>query len=145
MVDFLVERPLNVEGEQVSETVDMDVVEEGGFLVEADEDVEIESYAQRIAAAAALAESSAASAAESAGIAQSACTTLLTDARLARFTHDQTLPSDTWVIVHGLNRKPAVSVVDTADNIVDGSVSYDSETQLTITFSFPFSGKAYLV
>jgi len=67
------------------------------------------------------------------------------DKRLERYTHDQSTPSSVWTITHELNRRPSVSVVDTADSLVEGAVDYVSLNQLTITFNAPFSGKAYLV
>ena len=65
------------------------------------------------------------------------------------FTHNQTSTSDTWVITHNLNRFPSVTVVDSGDSIVMGTVVYNSNKQLTITFfsrgaALAFQGKAYL-
>ena len=65
------------------------------------------------------------------------------------FTHNQSSTSDTWTITHNLNRFPSVTVVDSADTIVYGTVVYNSANQLTITFfqggsALAFSGKAYL-
>lgn len=50
------------------------------------------------------------------------------------FTHNQNTTSDTWVITHNLNRFPSVTVIDSGDSIVQGSVVYNSNKQLTITF-----------
>ena len=65
------------------------------------------------------------------------------------FTHNQSSVSNTWTITHNLNRFPSVTVVDSADTIVHGTVVYNSANQLTITFfqggsALAFSGKAYL-
>lgn len=60
------------------------------------------------------------------------------------YEHVQASASDTWVVQHNLFKYPSVAVVDSAGDEVEGSVHYDSNTQLTITFSAPFSGKAYL-
>jgi len=65
------------------------------------------------------------------------------------FTHNQNTTSDTWVITHNLNRFPSVTVVDSGDSIVQGTVVYNSNKQLTITFfssgsALAFQGKAYL-
>lgn len=62
----------------------------------------------------------------------------------AHYVHTQISSSATWVIVHNLNKKPAVTVVDSGDNIVYGDVVYDTLNQLTITFTAPFGGAAYL-
>ena len=60
------------------------------------------------------------------------------------FVHTQTEPSSTWVISHSLNKYPAVEVVDTAHDVVVGEVSYDSLSQITITFVYNTTGKAFL-
>jgi len=61
-----------------------------------------------------------------------------------RHTHTQTSVSSTWTINHTLGGKPQVTVVDSADTVVYGEVSYNSNTQVVVTFSAPFSGYAYL-
>ena len=65
------------------------------------------------------------------------------------FTHNQNSSSSTWVVTHNLNRFQSVSVVDSANTIVIGTVVYNSNKQLTITFfsggdALAFQGKAYL-
>ena len=65
------------------------------------------------------------------------------------YTHNQSSTSDTWVITHNLHRFPSVTVVDSADTIVQGTVVYNSNKQLTISFfsgssALAFQGKAYL-
>ncbi len=65
------------------------------------------------------------------------------------FTHNQNTSSDTWVITHNLNRFPSVTVIDSGDSVVQGTVVYNSNKQLTITFfsggsALAFQGKAYL-
>ncbi len=65
------------------------------------------------------------------------------------YTHNQSSTSDTWVITHNLNRFPSVTVVDSANTIVQGTVVYNSNKQLTVTFfsngsPLAFQGKAYL-
>ena len=65
------------------------------------------------------------------------------------YTHNQSSTSDTWTITHNLNRFPSVTVVDSTNTIVIGTVVYNSANQLTITFfqagsALAFSGKAYL-
>ena len=65
------------------------------------------------------------------------------------YTHNQSSTSNTWVVNHNLYRFPSVTVVDSADTIVQGTVVYNSNKQLTITFfsgssALAFQGKAYL-
>lgn len=63
----------------------------------------------------------------------------------ARYVHTQSAPSATWVIPHGMGRRPAVLVIDSADEEVEGerTDSLDLNTT-TLTFSGAFSGVAYL-
>lgn len=60
------------------------------------------------------------------------------------YIHDQIAPSKTWIITHNLGKFPSVTVVDTANNVVVGSIEYISESQLIVSFIAEFSGKAYL-
>ena len=59
-------------------------------------------------------------------------------------THVQLTPSDTWSISHGLNRYPAVAVIDSAGTIVEGNVTYVDLNNIIITFNGGFAGSAYL-
>lgn len=61
-----------------------------------------------------------------------------------QFEYNQETASATWVIEHNLEKFPSVTVLDSAGNIVLGEISFDSNNQITITFSSPFSGVAYL-
>jgi hypothetical protein len=61
-----------------------------------------------------------------------------------RYEFTQGSASTTWVITHNLGGKPTVTIVDSADTHVFGDVQYNSNTQVTVTFSAAFSGKAYL-
>ena len=61
-----------------------------------------------------------------------------------RLEFTQGTASATWVITHALGGKPQVTIVDSADTHVFGEVQYNSNTQVTVTFSVAFSGKAYL-
>lgn len=60
------------------------------------------------------------------------------------YVHEQDVPSSAWSITHGLGYHPNVSVVDSAGTEVVGLVKYTSTDTLTVTFSAPFGGKAYL-
>ena len=61
-----------------------------------------------------------------------------------RHVHTQGAPSSTWTIAHTLGGRPSVTVVDSAGTVVIGEVSYNSDTEVTIYFTSPFSGFAYL-
>lgn len=61
-----------------------------------------------------------------------------------RHIHTQASVSTDWVITHTLGGKPSVTIVDSADTVVIGEVKYDSNTQVTVSFTSAFSGFAYL-
>lgn len=60
------------------------------------------------------------------------------------YTHSQGAASATWTIVHNLNCKPSVTIVDSGGNVQIGEVLYVSDNQITVTFAAAFSGYAYL-
>jgi hypothetical protein len=68
----------------------------------------------------------------------------LAQSNTRRHVHTQGSASTDWVITHTLGGKPSVTVVDSADTLVIGEVKYDSNTQVTISFTSAFSGFAYL-
>ncbi len=72
--------------------------------------------------------------------------TALTTATLnnERYIHVQEAASSSWVITHPLGGNPSVTIVDSAGTAVVGEVKYDSTTQVTVSFTVPFSGFAYL-
>ena len=59
------------------------------------------------------------------------------------YIHLQNTPSSVWTITHNLNKRPSVTVVDSAEEIVYGEVEYNGDNQVTLTFAGAFSGKAY--
>lgn len=61
-----------------------------------------------------------------------------------RHVHSQETVSSSWTINHSLGGKPSVTVVDSANTVVFGEVTYNSNSQVTVNFSAPFSGYAYL-
>lgn len=58
--------------------------------------------------------------------------------------YTQSTPSDVWEITHNLDKYPSVSVVDSAKSTVYGNIDYINANELTITFSAPFSGQAFM-
>lgn len=60
------------------------------------------------------------------------------------FTFDQAVPASVWTINHPLSKMPAVAVVDSAGNVVEGDIQYVDQDQVIVTFNATFSGKAYL-
>lgn len=61
-----------------------------------------------------------------------------------RYVHNQPTSSSTWTVAHDLGGKPSVTVVDTANNVVIGDVTYISDGTVRIQFTRPVSGYAYL-
>ena len=61
-----------------------------------------------------------------------------------RQIHTQSSASSTWNITHDLGGRPSVTIVDSAGTVVVGDVVYNSNTSITVSFSAPFSGFAYL-
>lgn len=61
-----------------------------------------------------------------------------------RHIHTQSYASSTWTITHALGGRPSVTIVDSAGTVVIGEVVYNSNTSITVLFSAPFSGFAYL-
>ena len=60
------------------------------------------------------------------------------------FIFEQGIASDTWVIEHNLNKKPSVTVVDTAGTVFTASVEYNSDNVCTVYINGTTKGKAYL-
>lgn len=60
------------------------------------------------------------------------------------YVFTQSTPAAVWTINHDLGKYPSVSIVDSANDEVIGEVNYTSTSQVVITFSAAFSGKAFL-
>lgn len=60
------------------------------------------------------------------------------------YVHTQSSPSSSWSINHNLGKYPSVTIVDTAGSEVEGNVTHTGPNGLTITFTAPFSGKAFI-
>jgi hypothetical protein len=59
------------------------------------------------------------------------------------YEYTQNQPSAEWVVNHGLNRKPSVTVVDSAGTEVFGEVVHVDNNNVIIRFSAGFSGEAF--
>jgi len=66
------------------------------------------------------------------------------DAGDKTFVFNQAIPAATWTINHTLDKFPSITVVSTANQVVIGDAEYTSTTQVVITFTAGFAGKAYL-
>lgn len=59
------------------------------------------------------------------------------------YVHVQNTSSATWTVSHNLGKKPSVVIVDSADDVVHGEITYSDDNNVTLTFAGAFSGKAY--
>ena len=59
------------------------------------------------------------------------------------YVHEQSSPSTTWTVNHNLNKRVAVSVVDSAGTLIICDVRYVSDSQVVLTFDAATSGNAY--
>ena len=64
--------------------------------------------------------------------------------KVTTYIHEQGIASDTWIINHNLNKKPSITIVDSADNVVEGAEKYIDNNTIEIYFNGAFKGKAYL-
>ena len=62
----------------------------------------------------------------------------------ASYAHHQMIPAAVWVITHPLPYVPNITIVNSAGEEVEGDVTYNSGTTITVSFSGAFSGTAYL-
>lgn len=59
--------------------------------------------------------------------------------------YPQTTASTTWTVTHNLDTYPNVLVIADDGSVIYGDVTYDNTNQLTIEFSAPVQGTAYLI
>lgn len=58
--------------------------------------------------------------------------------------HIQTTNSNKWLINHNLGYKPSVTLVDIDGTEIHGDIEYNTNNELTVTFSEQVKGEAYL-
>lgn len=58
--------------------------------------------------------------------------------------HNQEVAESLWVIPHPLHKFPSVVCVDSAGDLIEGDLHYDSVDQVSVSFMAPTGGKAYL-
>lgn len=59
------------------------------------------------------------------------------------YRHVQGSSSAAWDVTHNLNKRVAVTVVDSGGTKVEGDVIYIDDNQVQILFNAPFSGEAF--
>lgn len=60
------------------------------------------------------------------------------------FIWDQGIAQSVWTIIHPLNRRPSVTIVDSGGTVVEGKKQFINDNTIIVTFNATFSGKAYL-
>ncbi|MET3658390.1 siphovirus ReqiPepy6 Gp37-like family protein [Sporosarcina psychrophila] len=65
----------------------------------------------------------------------------ITEEQIKQHVHTQISPSSTWVVSHGLNKYPTVTITDSADNEILGDMRYQGPNSIVVTFGFPITGK----
>jgi hypothetical protein len=61
----------------------------------------------------------------------------------ANFVHTQGVAATQWVVDHNLGKKCSVTVVDSAETVQIGQITYNSVNRVTLDFEAAFSGKAF--
>jgi len=59
-------------------------------------------------------------------------------------TYSQPVPSTNWTVNHNFGTRPAVEVRDNTGSVVTAGVTHLSENVVSIQFTVPFPGTAYL-
>ena len=60
------------------------------------------------------------------------------------FIFTQAVAATVWNVNHNLGKFPSITVIDTANTVVTGEYTYIDNSNVTLTFSAAFAGKAYL-
>ena len=63
---------------------------------------------------------------------------------LGNYVHTQDLVSDEWVIQHNLGKIPCITLLDTDNIEMVGTIEHQTFNKCVITFANPVAGKAYL-
>ncbi len=61
-----------------------------------------------------------------------------------RYTHTQSVPANSWNIVHGMGLFPSVTTTNSSGKEIKGEVVWLSDTTIAVSFSRPLTGFAYL-
>ena len=60
------------------------------------------------------------------------------------FVFEQAISSTEWIIIHDLNKRPSVTIVDEYDRVETPEIEYKSNSKIIVRFNYAFKGKAYL-
>jgi hypothetical protein len=58
------------------------------------------------------------------------------------YVHTQSIAADTWTVTHNLGKRPSVTVVTSAGDVVEGDIHYVSDNVVQLGFGSPFAGSA---
>lgn len=79
------------------------------------------------------------------GTSQNTAITPSTLRLVTHYVHEQGIASKVWVINHNLNKRPSITVVDTADEEqIPEKKEYNNNNTVTLYFLAEFKGKAIL-
>lgn len=59
-------------------------------------------------------------------------------------SYEQVNPADQWIITHSLAKYPSVTVIDSANTLIIGAVSYPDLNTVQIDFAGAMAGRAFL-
>jgi len=59
------------------------------------------------------------------------------------YVHDQGIAANVWLINHDMGKKPSITIVNSAESVVEGDVQYIDENRALVSFKNAFKGKAY--
>lgn len=68
----------------------------------------------------------------------------LATAATASWVEEVETPVSTWVIEHNLNKFPNVTLIDNAGNLMLAEMVYNDANTITVNFSAPVAGYAYV-
>lgn len=63
---------------------------------------------------------------------------------IQNFEFIQTTPATEWSIEHNLDKFPSVTILNDAGDKIYGGIFYNSVNKVTLSFSQPITGKAFL-
>ena len=64
--------------------------------------------------------------------------------RTKTYVHSQGEASAEWIIEHNMNNYPSVTIVNSAEEVVIGNITYITANKIKIEFKSAFKGKAFL-
>jgi hypothetical protein len=60
----------------------------------------------------------------------------------AYYRHEQLVAASTWTVAHNLGKRPAVTVITSAGDVVEGDIHYVNDNTVELGFGAPFAGSA---